>query len=117
MSVLLGSYKWKNRLILIFAPHIENELYKEQLTEFENTADDAAERNLVILDIYPGGKFTAEEIKELQSELAVKPEGFSVLLLGKDGLVKMHEKKAVKAQVIYDLIDSMPMRQQEIRGK
>ena len=115
MGVLLENYKWKSRLILIFTPHTENDLYKEQLAEFEKTLEKAVERDLVILEIYPGGNITAEEIKMLQSGLGVEPYDFSILLIGKDGLVKMHKTKPVKAKAIYDLIDSMPMRQQEVR--
>lgn len=40
-----------------------------------------------------------------------------VVLIGKDGGIKLQRDRSVETQVIFDLIDSMPMRQSEMRRK
>ncbi len=62
-----------------------------------------AEREVVILTDGPG----ADALRDGQ--------GFQVLLIGKDGGIKMRSATPVAAEDILSLIDSMPMRQQEMR--
>lgn len=47
--------------------------------------------------------------------LATNFEG--VLLIGKDGGIKLKKPFIVKPQTIFDLVDSMPMRRAEMRSK
>jgi len=42
---------------------------------------------------------------------------FNLLLIGKDGDEKYNSKKPVSINVIYEVIDSMPMRKQEIKER
>jgi len=43
--------------------------------------------------------------------------GFQVLLIGKDGGVKLRSSEPVSMKDLFGLIDSMPMRQQEMESK
>ena len=43
--------------------------------------------------------------------------GERILLVGKDGGVKLRSEEPVSIQRIFDLIDSMPMRRREMREK
>jgi hypothetical protein len=43
-------------------------------------------------------------------------QGFTYLLIGKDGGVKARAREAVPLDEVFRQIDSMPMRQQEMRG-
>ena len=47
----------------------------------------------------------------------VKEDTFAVFLIGKDGGIKMRKEKVVPMEEIFRLIDSMPMRQAEMRRK
>lgn len=55
---------------------------------------------------------TARELRKLY-----KPEsrGLTIILVGKDGGEKARWQQVVDPQVIFDLIDSMPIRQDEMR--
>ena len=44
-------------------------------------------------------------------------ESFRIVLIGKDGGVKLDQAKGISIQEVFDLIDTMPMRQAEIRKK
>lgn len=57
------------------------------------------------------------EVRTLRSKLHSHGEGFEVMLIGKDGGVKQREAHLVTAQSLFDLIDSMPMRQDEKRRR
>ena len=59
----------------------------------------------------------SEEAKKLRRHFGVKPGRFTVILVGKDGGVKMVREERTDLQEIFDLIDSMPMGQQEMRER
>jgi len=54
---------------------------------------------------------------ELRASFQVPAEEFCVVLVGKDGGVKLREVAPVEATRLFALIDSMPMRQYEIIGQ
>ncbi len=78
-------------------------------------AQDAAalrERDVVEEDVTP------EVVRHARAELGVgSGVTFQVLLVGKDGGVKLRRDRPVAASEITALIDAMPMRREEMRGK
>ena len=52
---------------------------------------------------------------ELRSFFDVEKESFKVVLIGKDGGSKFQSSGITTAEVFYKKIDSMPMRQQEMK--
>lgn len=56
------------------------------------------------------------ELKEREVVVLLeKSENFQVILYGKDGLKKLESKMVVTQEELNELIDSMPMRQSEMR--
>jgi len=53
----------------------------------------------------------------LRERFSVKPGDFVVVLIGKDGGEKLPTEPNVNLGNTFGLIDSMPMGQQEMRGK
>ncbi len=53
----------------------------------------------------------------LRENLIVSPGQFAVILVGKDGGVKLHRQEETQLDDIFGLIDSMPMGQEEMRRK
>jgi hypothetical protein len=78
-------------------------------------AQDAAvlrERDVVIQDI------SRESARRTRHDLRVLSRvAFEVLLVGKDGRVKLRRDAPVAASEIAALIDTMPMRQDEMRRR
>jgi hypothetical protein len=120
----LSQFQWKNRLILIFSTH-EDELLSNSLqTELVNQKVEVSERHLVVFRIFETGPSfmdstqidfrTSEAIRQ---QLDVVPEEITCILVGKDGGVKLRRPFPVKLNDIFTLIDSMPMRQEEMRQK
>ena len=116
----LSPYKWKNRLLLVFASSTSEESYEEQLRLLERLQSEFEERDLLL------GKFfwhesgeldenpvSTEEAAKLKERFGI--EGFTVVLVGKDGTEKFRSGEPVPAEEIFRRIDSMPMRRREMR--
>ena len=61
-----------------------------------------------------GCKLTNAEVAAARADLGIRPGSFMLKLIGKDGSVKLTASSTTSMKEIYALIDSMPMRQNEI---
>lgn len=119
----LDDYKWKKRLLLVFAPK-EDTAYQKQMQLFNEQQVGLNERDLLIvqlliegtslIDSQPINPVLAAQIRE---RFKVEQQDFQVILVGKDGTTKRREHSLVPPKVIFDEIDAMPMRQQEMRSQ
>ncbi len=81
-----------------------------QHAALEHDAAALRERDLVVQDITPVAA------RRERPELGVGSQAaFEVLLVGKDGEVKLRRAEPVAASEITALVDTMPMRQNEMR--
>mgnify|MGYP000181591071 CR=1 FL=1 len=55
------------------------------------------------------------DVEALRRRFGIEKNRFTVVLVGKDGGVKLVAHRDADLQSIFNLIDSMPMRQQEMR--
>lgn len=114
---------WRNRLVLIFAPSSKEGSYLEQKSKFEGKAGELEDRDIIIIELLKSGISMTAEIplnNEQQSFLRKKFEvidDFVFILMGKDGTVKLRAKEPVSSDDLFSLIDSMPMRKEEMRRK
>ena len=68
----------------------------------------AEERDLVLVES------AAPDQGRLRRRYDVAPEGFAVLLIGRDGGVKLRSGTPLTTGTLFDAIDAMPMRQAEM---
>ena len=115
----LAQFQWKNRIVLVFSgDQTEGALQIEALKEFE---DECLDRDLLLLGV--GDDVVSPSYNEkldaqiLRSRFDIKDGEFHLLLIGKDGGVKLKQTSFTEPKVIFSLIDSMPMRQWEMRKK
>ncbi|MEM6346437.1 MAG: DUF4174 domain-containing protein [Bacteroidota bacterium] len=120
----LAKYQWQNRLVLVFAPSSDTELYQAQTKAIEAMGDGWAERELVLFSIFPQSGNAAKaqlkpsEIQYLRDRYEVSEQDFVVLLIGKDGGEKLRLKDKTLSQAqLFPLIDGMPMRKAEMRAR
>lgn len=118
MMQSLDSYQWKNRLLLVFAPSENNAEYQQQMQLFQGQKANFAERNLLIIELLTEGSSSvdAQEATKIRERFKVNPKEFRIVLVGKDGTAKRREQSPVSPQSIFETIDAMPMRRQEMRG-
>lgn len=82
--------------------------FTEQLKLLKQDTSGMTERDLVIIIIENETDYRKYNVPFKQ---------FTLLLIGKDGGEKLRSVKPVKTELIFGLIDSMPMRQREMRRK
>lgn len=117
----LENFRWKNRLILIFSPSKTDTVYLRQIRELENEKKALEDRDIVVLHIFPqGGFYDTHKInqgsaKALRKNYRIAENQFMLILVGKDGGTKLKENKMTHLSQILGLIDSMPMRIQEMK--
>ncbi|UCH26584.1 MAG: DUF4174 domain-containing protein [Trueperaceae bacterium] len=119
-SDVLGRYQWSYRLLLLFAPDPDHESYVTQKTLLESEAAAFEERDLLIFDLFQvAGRvgpqaLSPQAISNLRKRYVDPDDDFVLLLIGKDGTVKLRRNEACSPAELYTLIDAMPMRQREI---
>ena len=118
----ITKHQWKNRVLIVSASSPTNVGYKRQDQLLTKGKKGMKERDLIIYRLYEDHWLDPENelLPEDQANAIFKeyniPKGtFSVLLIGKDGGVKMRKVDIVSTREVFQLIDSMPMRQEEMR--
>ncbi|MDJ0654039.1 MAG: DUF4174 domain-containing protein [Xanthomonadales bacterium] len=120
----LGELRWKARVLLVFSPSAGDTRSTAFLQAADAAACAVAERDMVIGRISPAGtSFLGEntiapsDAAALRQRFGIAPEAFRILLVGKDGGVKGDYQRPPSLSVVFDLVDSMPMRRQEMRTR
>lgn len=118
----LDDLRWKQRVLLVFAPDDSHPHFKQQLQRWQRAEDGMKERDLVWVPLVAGKPTTvlgmdlgSDVQRSLRIRYRANANSFTVVLLGRDGGEKLHRTEPVEAIDLFRLIDSMPMRQQEMR--
>jgi hypothetical protein len=106
----LKDYLWKNRVIITFSSSLREPKLLALQKQIVEKICAFTDRNLVHIDLLQG----SEDFNEMSQQFAVSSSGFQLLLLGKDGGVKLRSSTA-SLEDIFSLIDTMPMRRREMR--
>ena len=120
----LKEYEWRNRLLLLFTPSLDGPGYLKLNEDLSRQKEEVMDRDLLVFHILESGETTLGNLPlaegsgdYLREKFSIKPGTFTVLLIGRDGGVKLRREGQVKLQELFSLIDSMPMRQREMREK
>ena len=97
-------------MIITFSASVKEPERLALQKQMEEKACAFTDRNLVHIDLLQG----SEDFDEMSQQFAVTSSGFQLLLLGKDGGVKLRSS-TVSLEDIFSLIDTMPMRRSEMR--
>ena len=120
----LNNFEWENR-VLIIGGH--GSKFKSQLDQIDFESKEFIDRDLVIIlleednsRISYDGLNTINTI-DYDSTLSIRNKydfkNFKLLLIGKDGGEKYNSNDPININVIYELIDGMQMRKQEIKER
>ena len=120
----LDSLRWKNRVLVLFSPSESDASFQAQKKGLASSAQGVSERDLVIMEILEQGLSRAENqllseksVQDIRKRFGLQTGTFQVLLIGKDGGVKLRSSEPVSMKDLFGLIDSMPMRRQEMDSK
>ena len=105
-GIELNQYLWKNRIILTFTDDDDHaDLIKLKVEMKENNCE-ILNRDLLHFHLSNDGK--------TGNHITTNDQSFRILLIGKDGGIKYESNQYVSLIQLFKLIDSMPMRQDEM---
>jgi hypothetical protein len=120
----LTQFQWKNRLLFLFAPNRSHPFYKHLHRQIIDQKSEVEDRDLVIFSVLLQGPsqmnataINRQEADSIRQRFMIPPQEFSLILIGKDGGIKLKRNDQVDLAEVFELIDSMPMRQNEMRQK
>lgn len=97
----------KRRAVVVFADSTADPAFRAQLANLEAQAGPLAERDVVVIsDSDPSAQTSWRKM--------LKPNGFSLVLIDKDGQVKQRKPAPWDVREIVRSIDKFPLRRQEI---
>ena len=106
-GIEVNQYLWKNRIILTFADDEDHPGLIKLKAEMKENECEILNRDLLHFhfsnDHYFGKLTTTND------------QSFRILLIGKDGGIKFESNRSVSLIQLFELIDSMPMRQDEMQ--
>lgn len=102
-----GAFMWKSRPMVVFADTPNDPAFIEQMEELRGLPSILIERDVVVItDTSP------EDASEWRNML--HPNGFSLVLFGKDGQIKLRKPFPSDVRELSRAIDKFPLRRQEI---
>lgn len=122
-AVAMSAYKWKNRPLVVFAPSDGDPALSRQRGIVAALRPAFQDRQMVVVyvvgdkvsaDLGPGPGVGAAALRE---RYGVASSAFRVLLVGKDGGVKLSSGTPIAATTLFSTIDAMPMRREEIQKR
>ena len=106
----LNDFLWSARPVVVFADSPNDPRFEQQIALLKNGAAALADRDVVVLtDTDPSAKNALRK--------SLRPRGFMLVLIGKDGGVKLRKASPWDVREISRVIDKMPMRQREVRER
>ena len=110
---LLKDYLWTNRVIITFSNSEENSDRQLFIQQKSHYPCEYKKRDLVHIDLIQG----TDQYKRMSQKFLISGSTeFKLLLVGKDGEVKLNTKNSDLREV-FSLIDTMPMRKREVQSE
>jgi hypothetical protein len=106
----LDDLLWVARPLVVFADNPNDPRLQQQLRMLEERPEDLTDRDVVVLT-----DSTPEDSGPLRRQL--RPRGFGVVLIDKDGMVVRRFPSPVSAREIINQIDRLPSRREEIGSR
>lgn len=104
----LNEFRWKKRPVVVFADSEDDPAFIEQMALLRTREEELLERDVIVLtDTDPAARSALR--------LKMRPRGFMLVLVGKDGAIKLRKPFPWSVREISRSIDKMPIRQREIR--
>ncbi|NJN35005.1 MAG: DUF4174 domain-containing protein [Saprospiraceae bacterium] len=100
------------RRIYLFAPSAEDTALVKQQQLLAAATERVNER-----DLRSRVFVAAAENNRMFKKFKVDPKKYTFLLIGKDGREKFRATQVVTPQLLFTIVDAMPMRQEEMRRR
>ena len=117
---LMPELTWEKRVLLTFAPDESHAVFRRQVALLDAVEAGLPERDMTVIQVFADGRVAIDGDLHLASassfyqRFSVATDVFRVILVGKDGTVKLDRVSAVSGGDLFALIDAMPMRRLEM---
>ena len=108
-SMIFDKYAWTNRLVIMITDKKNTDLEKQVRQFFESHVCDIDDRNLKLLHFYKN-EVAVPQLQKKHSQTGL-------WLLGYDGSIKDFSEDEQLLSRLFQTIDGMPMRQDEMLNK
>lgn len=106
----LSALKWEKRVLIVFADSPNDPNFRRQVEALREVPGPMLERDVVVfVDTDPDNPSALRE--------TFRPRGFMLVLVGKDGQIKLRKPFPWDVREISRSIDKTELRQQEIRDQ
>ncbi|MCH9748806.1 MAG: DUF4174 domain-containing protein [Alphaproteobacteria bacterium] len=106
----LDEFTWQKRPVIVFADSPNDPNFQQQLGFFQSEPEPLTKRDVVVLiDTDPS---SMQPLRE-----KFRPRGFMLVLIGKDGSIKLRKPFPLSVRELSRTIDKMPMRRREIKSR
>jgi hypothetical protein len=123
-AIDLRAYQWSHRLLLIGSPSADHSLYRVLVKTLEREAQSLRDRDMLVFHVLESGvsrageqPLTPQAAEALRTQLRLASGELTTVLIGKDGGEKWRQSNRVGLNEIFALIDTMPMRRQEMHER
>lgn len=114
----LSDLTWKKRVIIVFADAGDQRAAR-QIKILTDRQPELEDRDLVVISVFGDevvaafGTVSKPDAATLRNKADVKEGSFRVVLVGKDGGIKLRSETVVPDVDMFEIIDRMPMRRAE----
>ena len=121
-SSFMDSYRWQKRPLIVLAPHPDAALVRAQRLALGRDRHERLTHDMVWIEVLGsevtinGTPVAGVRAADLRRRYGIAHEDVWVLLVGKDGGVKLRRSEPISADELFATIDAMPMRRREIRS-
>lgn len=106
----LPEFLWLARPVVVFADSPEDPLFLQQMELLAEGEDRLADRDVVVL-------FDTDPAARAPLRQRLRPRGFMMVLIGKDGEVELRKPRPWTVREITRSIDKMPNRIREVEER
>ena len=110
-------------MVIILADTEKDPRCQLQLRDLKTDLKGMEERKFVVIILTPNYQITGINSEKAHrpdisyQDLATKKEDFEILLIGLDGGIKLRQNEPLSYQELFNRVDQMPMRRQEIEKR
>jgi hypothetical protein len=113
----LKPFQWKARVLVVSAPKGDDASLRAQAAILSADGDGQADRDMAVIRLVGDQGPAGVDAQALRERLSLPPDRFEVVLVGKDGTIVLRRRQPVPLAELFDRIDAMPMRRDEIRRR
>jgi len=109
-DVSLADFQWLKRIVVVLADTPADPRFREQMDLLQARPEELIARDVVLI-------FDDDPAAQSEIRRKLRPRGFMLVLIGKDGGIKLRKPFPWDVREITRAIDKWPLRQQEIRDE